>query len=84
MLQGMWYESKLEKSSHPLKEAMILCLMELIGYEVQETTTEEWMDAIDRGGLWHKNDDAYQYFYLVEIEIRQYCIRNSNHELWLQ
>ena len=48
---------------------MILCLMELIGYEVQETTTEEWMDAIDRGGLWHINDDAYQCFYLVEIEV---------------
>ena len=67
-------KNKLEKSSHPLKEAMMVCLMELGGYELEETTTEEWTDTIDRGGLWHINDNAYHCFYLMEIEIRQYLL----------
>ena len=53
---------------------MILCVMELYGYELEETTTEEWTDTIDRGGLWHINDNVYHLFYLMELEIRQYFI----------
>ena len=36
--------------------------MELAGDEVIEEGTEEWLNKVDREGLWHVNDDAYNLF----------------------
>ena len=53
---------KLESSSVPHKDDMIL---HLAGDEGDECTgTEEWLNAVNRGGLWHVNDGTY---YLFEI-----------------
>lgn len=45
--------------SYSNKEDMILLIMDLSGNEMDdERGTEDWTNAIDRGGLWHVNDDT--------------------------
>lgn len=64
-------QTKLKSSSLPCKDDMILFISELSGDEWDETQgTEEWTNAIDRGGLWHIKDNTYTLFYLMEEEIR--------------
>ena len=60
-------------NSIPNKDDMILCVMELSGDEMDEDRgTEEWTNLIDRGGLWHVNDQTYSVFYAMEEVIRQH------------
>ena len=59
---------KLESSSHPQKDDMIFCIFSLCG---DESDDESWCNLVDRGGLWHVNDEAYTLFYAMEEEIRQ-------------
>ena len=68
------------KSSSLLhKDAMILFMCELSGDEwYEEQETEQWINAIDRGGLWHVNDNTYSIFYLMEEEIRkEFVVSNA-------
>ena len=45
-------KERLESSSQPNKDDMIVCLMELSGDEMnEERGTEPWTNLIDRGGL---------------------------------
>ena len=54
---------------------MLLFMSELNGDEWnEERGTEEWVNSIDRGGLWHVKDDTYQLFYLMEDDIRKYLL----------
>uniref|UniRef100_A0A1X7VKP3 Uncharacterized protein n=1 Tax=Amphimedon queenslandica TaxID=400682 RepID=A0A1X7VKP3_AMPQE len=42
------------------KEEMEECLRGLFGDKMDEAKgTEEWTNAIDRGGLWHASDETY-------------------------
>lgn len=50
---------------------MLFCVEEMSGYELWECTSEEWTDAVDRGGLHHINDSTFLCFYLMELVIRQ-------------
>ena len=53
---------------------MIYLLMELAGDElVEETGTELWTNMVDRGGLWHVNDQTYDLFATVE-EIQHFTL----------
>ena len=57
------------------KEEMILFMTELSGDEWnEERGSEEWVNAIDRGGLWHVNDETYNIFCLIEEDIRKYLL----------
>jgi len=60
---------KLERGSHPFKEEMVLCLMELVKSDQdadQVGLDEEWTDLLDRGGLWRVKECTYQFFRAVE------------------
>ena len=64
---------RLESSSLPRKNDMIVCLMELTGEEMdKERGTEAWANLIDRGGLWHVSDQTYTLFATLEEEVRRY------------
>ena len=66
-------QAKLKSSYHPHKEDMMLFISDFFGDEWDEACgTEEWTNAIDRGGLWHINDNTYTIFYLIEEEIRSH------------
>jgi len=64
---------KIERESHPFREEMVVCLMELVksqDFEELYGTDEEWTDSIDRGGLWHVKEFTYQFFLAVEEAVR--------------
>ena len=46
----------------------MFALIELAGDEDSNMGTEEWINLIDRGGLWHVNDDIYDIFVIMELE----------------
>ena len=48
--------------------------MELAGDEVVEEGTEEWLNTVDHGGLWHVNDDACNLFVGFEYVAKKVLI----------
>ncbi len=68
-------QAKIQSSSLPHKEDMVLFIADLSGDEWDEAQgTEEWTNAVDRGGLWHVSDTTYTIFYMMEEEIRKHLI----------
>ena len=64
---------KLESSSIHHKTDMILTLMEFGGKGLEsEHASEEWMKALDRGGLWHVTDEVFYLFCYIEEDIRHH------------
>ena len=65
MLQGTYIpralRRKLERSSHPLKEDLFLCLLDLTEDQVDELDpSEDWTNLIDSGGLMHINNGTFR------------------------
>ena len=64
---------KIELSSMPHKKDLILTLYEFRGNGLQsQHVSEEWVDILDRGGLWHVSDEVFILFCHIEEEVRQY------------
>ena len=62
----------LETSHYDKKDDMIIAITtELAGDEMNEMGTEAWTNMIDRGGLWHVNDETYELFVNFEDEVKQ-------------
>lgn len=61
---------KLAKSAHPLKDQLILCLLDLTDDADDERDDSHcWFDAVNRGGLTSVNNMTYQVFLSMEHEI---------------
>ena len=62
----------IEASAHPLKEEMILCLMNMVKdkSDTSEGHCEEWTNLVDHGGLWHVRENVFCFFLSLEEEIR--------------
>ena len=66
-------QKTLLSSNLPLKEDMILFMSDFTGQESDETKeSEQWINAIDRGGLYHVSDDIFTIFYFMEEECRKH------------
>ena len=66
-------QKKLRRSTHPLKEELQLCLLDLLNDgEEEEGTAEEWLNLIDRGGLKHINEGTFQAMLAMEVELRNH------------
>ena len=65
---------KIKESSHELKEDMNDCLMKMVLCEGESEgkKDEEWIDLIDRGGLWHVRESTFRVFFALEDGVRQY------------
>ena len=59
-------KQKLQRSAHPLKQQLILCLKE---YNDTEHPSREWVKVIDRGGLTHVDDITYMFFSAMEVAL---------------
>ena len=72
---------RIDSSSNPRKDEMVLLLMECAGDEMDsEGGTEMWLNMIDRGGLWHVNDQTYSLFAVMEEELRRFfCHKKDGH-----
>ena len=78
----MWYVSgyvfrklrdHIQSSCLSNKDNMISALMQLAKDEMDEQGgTEDWVNLIDRGGLWHINNDTYDLFVTLEYEIQRF------------
>ena len=67
-------EVKIRRSSHPMKDGLLLCLKE---EEEQGSinisdNSEDWTDAIDRSGLKHISDVLYTVFHYMELVLRSH------------
>ncbi len=63
---------KLMKSADPLKRELQLCLWDLLDDEKEGGTADDWVDAIDRGGLTRVNEMTFQVFLAMELELRKH------------
>ena len=62
--------SKLERSSHPLKEELILCMLDLTDEDGVADESQDWLQEIDRGGLKHVNSNMYLLMAAMELELQ--------------
>ena len=69
--------NKLNKSAHPLKDQLMLCLLDLT--VDADDDTHCWFDAINRGGLTSVNNMTYQVFLSMEYEIRTHLTKQAPH-----
>lgn len=72
---------QLEASSNPRKSEFQHLIGNLIdkGETDDDNTAEEWINAIDRGGLCHVNEQAYMFFVAMEEEV-QYNLKSTPDE----
>ena len=66
-------KSKIENSSHALKEELVLCLMTMVkckGSTEDIGMAEEWTELLDRGGLWRIKETTFHFFCALEEEIQ--------------
>ena len=63
---------KFERENHDLKEEMILCLASLVKDSNSEEcgTDEEWLELMDRGGLYHVKETTFQLFCAIKGQVR--------------
>ena len=67
---------KLQATSLPHKDDLILCIHDMCGHDESEGEgTKDWINAVDRGGLWHVNDQTYSIFYALEDLVRKHFTR---------
>ena len=63
------------KSSEPSEE--VLLLYSFSGDEDSDGGTEQWMDSVDRGGLWHISDQTYHLFCITEEVCRSHLKKTN-------
>ena len=74
---------KLERFSHPLKEELILGIMDLLDStdDDDDASSETWLNSIDRGGLWHVSDTTFMVFKSMEEVVRLHLRKSNMHSL---
>ena len=72
---------RLKDSRHKLKDELCFCIAEINDVDPDEMNDEsnEWMKAIDRGGLKHVTNMTYSMFASAEVEMRKHIA--SRHDL---
>jgi hypothetical protein len=65
---------KVARSAELLKDELNICLTEMMQREdeTEEHESENWMKAIDRGGLIHVGDVTYMLFLSMETELKKH------------
>ena len=60
-------------SKHPENAVNIRlqkCLQDLLQDSSSKQESEEWLDLVDRGGLWRVNETTFMLFQAMEVEVR--------------
>ena len=65
-------QRKLEHENHPLKKDLILNLTSMVKFNLDDASgpCEDWLDLMDRGGLWHVRETVYSFFVSLEQEVQ--------------
>ena len=66
--------SKLQKSSHCMKKELCLCLTEMNDVDPDEIVdkSDDWVKAVDRGGLKHISNTVYVLFVAIECVLQRH------------
>ena len=75
---------RLESSSNPQKEELVLLIMDLCGEDDTSDDSgeaENWTSMIDRGGLFHVSDSTYTLFHAMEEEVRNHLRKTPAHKI---
>ena len=60
-------QKKILKSTHAQRDDIKLCLSQLVHADDEAADdSQDWMNAVDRGGLMHVNNDTYELFLSME------------------
>ena len=70
-------QDRLQSSSIPGNEGMILCLQEMGTGGVESETSEDWINLIDRGGLQHVSEHFYTLFTIMEETVQDHWTKSS-------
>lgn len=71
---------RLKSSNVEGKEVMVLYLSDLNGSD-KSGDGEEWINAINRGGLWQVNEEVFQTFMIIEEIVREeLCLEKCVYE----
>ena len=62
---------KLKKSAHPLSEELSLCLLDLVDDDDDDNQSQDWIKAVDMGGVIHVNNMMYQLCVALELAVRR-------------
>ena len=64
-------QKKLKKSAYPLKDDILLCIVDILD-EKDDCPQEsnEWVKAVDRGGLTQVSNITYELFWIMEKNLR--------------
>lgn len=71
-------QKKLRKSLNPLRRQLQICLWDLLDDEDEGGTADEWIKAIDRGGLTRVNEMTFQVL-AIERRVRRHLKVDSCH-----
>ena len=75
-------KEKICKSALPNKPALIKCLMGLLEEEEEEASpSADWLNLVDRGGLWRVREGTYMLFCAMEDELRQHLQKRRVQEM---
>ncbi len=69
---------KIINKKHPLKGTLIIAIGDM-GEDSDRSTssTSNWMNMVDRGGLFHISDVTYKFFHCMEMLVRKVFHRNN-------
>lgn len=74
-------QKRIEASKHPMRDRLLLCLMDLCDEDDEVTSSAEWVHAVDRGGLVRVSETTYMVFERMEMIIRSVFNTETAHEL---
>ena len=65
-------QRKFEHENHPLKKDLILNLTSMVKFNSDDASgpCEDWLDLMDRGGLWHVRETVHSFFVSLEQEVQ--------------
>ena len=71
-------QKRLKTGTHPLKEELVLCLVELCEDDSTDVdASADWTKAISRGGIKLVNNKTYHFFHAVEMNVRRHFSKTS-------
>lgn len=67
----------LKKALHSPKDKEIMDTLDMLTKSSEQSSScdhgsEQWTEALDRGGLIHISDEAFECFYAIEVGIRRH------------
>ena len=74
-------KKKLKKSTHPLREDILLCLLDLLDDGDENGESTKWIQLTNRGGLTLVNNTTFEVFVAMEYELRKHIRQGGTQDL---